>query len=148
MKKVFLILGLALIAFVLFVPLPYYQGCLTCPLSTEKTGPISCPKPGWNLGTPLIFKFLAPFFPKQQPSSEESAVTKSEKIPAEISEEEKCQNNADCGVNICECQSLNKKYFDPEGKICQRYCPGEPVCYKGRCIFKGEEDKYRLQIGP
>lgn len=89
------------------------------------------------LFVPPIFKFLAPVSPKQQPN-----------ISSEIPEEEKCQSDADCGVNTCDCQAVNKKYLDPEGKICQRYCPGEPVCYKGRCIFKGEEDKYRIQIKP
>lgn len=115
-KKIFLILGLALIILVLFAP--------------------------------PIFKFLAPFFPKQQSSSEEPAVTKSEKIPAEIPEEEKCQNDTDCGVNICKCGALNKNYIASKDKICALYCPGEPVCYKGRCIFKGEEDKYHIQIEP
>lgn len=105
MKKAFLILGLGLIALVLFA-FP-------------------------------IFKFLAPFFPKQQPS-----------IPTTIPEEERCQNDADCGVNICECRALNKNYLASKDKICARVCPGEPVCYKNRCIFKGEKDKRRLQIEP
>jgi len=68
------------------------------------------------------------------------------KIPSEIPEELKCVTSEDCGINTCSCQVMNKKYVAPEGKICMRECDKTPVCFQKRCIAKGEENKYEVEV--
>jgi hypothetical protein len=64
--------------------------------------------------------------------------------PSDIPEELKCEEDSNCGVNICDCKALNKNYIEPEDKICMRVCNKVPICYQGRCIFKGEENRYEI----
>lgn len=79
-------------------------------------------------------------------SLDEPRTTKSEKIPSDIPEELKCEKDRDCEIDFCKCEAVNKKYLDPEGKICLRVCNKTPICYQNRCVFKGEENKYRIEI--
>ncbi len=68
------------------------------------------------------------------------------KVENQIPQDAYCQSDADCGVNICDCKAQNSNYIKDEDKICMRVCSGTPVCFKNRCIFKGNEDKYYLEI--
>lgn len=68
------------------------------------------------------------------------------KIPSEIPEELKCATDEDCGINTCSCQVVNKKYLNPGGKICMRECDKIPVCFQKRCVAKGEENRYEVEI--
>lgn len=44
-----------------------------------------------------------------------------------------CQQDSDCGVNICDCKAMNDKYIKPAQKACMRVCNGTPKCVRGVC---------------
>lgn len=93
------------------------------------------------------FLLVESLFKKNQAKLDnEPKITKSKKVSSQILEELICKHDDDCGVDICACKSLNKKYIKPNKQICMRMCEGKPLCYKNRCIFEGEEDKHRLDI--
>lgn len=75
----------------------------------------------------------------------EPRINKSEEIPLDIPEELKCEEDNDCGVDFCGCKALNKNYIEPTDKICMMVCDKTPICYRNRCIFKGEENKYEIE---
>jgi len=71
---------------------------------------------------------------------------KGERFPSDIPEELKCEKDGDCGVKICGCEALNKSYIKPEDKICLMVCNKTPICYQNHCVFRGEENTYRIEI--
>jgi len=44
-----------------------------------------------------------------------------------------CLQDDDCGLNICDCKSMNNKYIKPVQKACMRLCNGIPKCVNGMC---------------
>ena len=47
--------------------------------------------------------------------------------------EYKCQQDIDCGKNICDCKAMNKKYIKSVKYTCLVVCYGTPKCVMGMC---------------
>ena len=50
----------------------------------------------------------------------------------------RCERNSDCVINLCECTADYADRIVKNTMICDRYCPGEAVCVKNKCVLKEE----------
>lgn len=44
-----------------------------------------------------------------------------------------CTEDAQCGLNICDCKAMFSPYIRQQDKICTRFCPGTPKCINNKC---------------
>ena len=114
-------------------PTPLSQQQEYCELDKEykntATNPLTCKCPyGYTLE--VIDRYWGPCPQpgmRDCPASIVHCIEQSEITP------DICNQDGDCGLNICDCKADIKDNIKPEDKICTRYCPGTVKCINNQC---------------